>query len=544
MKKIVFFLALGILFFQSAVSNAQRSCYSHEHLMEEIQQDPQRLLRLQQIEEQTQRIIQSGALQGRAVVTIPVVVHVVYNRRSSIENISDAQIQTQIDVLNEDFRTVFPGGSWPQAADAEIEFCMASVDPDGNPTDGITRTSSRKRSHGTSDSVKSSSSGGQDAWPADQYMNIWVCNIGGGILGYAQFPGGNPSTDGVVIDYRYFGTIGTATSPFDLGRTGTHEVGHYLGLRHIWGDGNCNVDDGIADTPIAGGPNYTGEPCTDAPDSCPSSPDRDMFENYMDYSDDGCMSVFTNGQAAVMQAILAGTRSDLANSMVCDGTPPPAEEICDNNIDDDNDGLIDCDDPDCSGATNCQTGGECTAPSLIGASPVGNTNKRKVKMNLSWTAISGAFSYTVEWRAAGSGGWSSSTTSGTSYEVRNLTNGNPYEWRVTANCNTGSATSGIASFTAGQNSRSAARGPQLGTAVKVFPNPAHHSIQVDLGQLLEARVLLLTDITGRTLQEISINDQNTTVEVPVSALPNGLYLVRIGDKQGSTLATTKLVIQR
>ncbi|MCB0630903.1 MAG: M43 family zinc metalloprotease [Saprospiraceae bacterium] len=543
MKKFTFFLVLGLLFFQSNVF-AQRNCYSYEYLMQEIQQDPQRLIRLQQIEEQTRRIIQSGELQGRAVVTIPVVVHVVYNRRNTVEDISDAQIQSQIDVLNEDFRTVFPGGAWPQAADSQIEFCMAKVDPSGNLTDGITRTSSRKRSHGTSNSVKYSSQGGEDAWPADQYMNIWVCNIGGGILGYAQFPGGNPATDGVVIDYRYFGTVGTATYPFHLGRTGTHEVGHYLGLRHIWGDGNCNVDDGISDTPVAGGPNYTAEPCTDAPDSCPSSPDRDMFENYMDYSDDGCMSLFTAGQAAVMQGIMAGTRANLANSTVCSGTPPPTNEICDNGIDDDNDGLIDCDDPDCGNDPNCQVGSECTAPTLIGATPSGNTNKRKVKMVVSWTAVSGAVSYTVEWRTSGSGGWSSGSTSGTSYQISNLTNGNTYEWKVTANCPGSSATSTTASFIAGQSSRSGARGPlQAGSDVQVYPNPARNIMLVDLSHMREAQVLHLTDITGRILREVRIDQEASILEVNVHDLPNGLYLVRISDGEGSRLSSTKLIVQ-
>jgi len=109
--------------------------------------------------------------------------------------------------------------------------------------------------HGTNDSVKLDSSGGKNAWPTGSYLNLWVCNIEGSILGFAHFPGGSASTDGVVINYRYFGTNGTATAPFNLGRTGKHEVVHWLNLRHIWGDGNCKVDDYVSDTPASDNPN-------------------------------------------------------------------------------------------------------------------------------------------------------------------------------------------------------------------------------------------------------------------------------------------------
>ena len=130
------------------------------------------------------------------------------------------------------------------------------MDPNGNATSGITRTSTTVNGFGTNDAVKFDAQGGKDAWPAGEYLNFWVCNIGGGILGYAQFPGGSLATDGVVNGYQYTGTIGTATAPFDLGRTATHEVGHWLNLRHIWGDGGCGIDDFVADTPESDAPNY------------------------------------------------------------------------------------------------------------------------------------------------------------------------------------------------------------------------------------------------------------------------------------------------
>lgn len=291
--------------------SAQRNCGSMDVLEQQIQQDPQRLDRLNDLEQFTQSFVPD---ESKALVTIPVVIHVVYN--GNTQNISASQIQTQMQVLNEDFRRLNSDadGTWSQAADAEIEFCLATVDPNGNATDGIVRVATTRSSFGTNDAVKSSSTGGSNAWPADKYMNVWVCNIGGGILGYAQFPGGPASTDGVVNDYRYFGTNGTAQAPFNLGRTMTHEVGHYLNLRHIWGDGGCGASDFVSDTPDSDASNGG---CQVGSVSCNSV---DMVQNYMDYSDDACMNLFTAGQKSRMQAALAGSRSSLGNSNAC-GTP-------------------------------------------------------------------------------------------------------------------------------------------------------------------------------------------------------------------------------
>jgi len=310
-----------------ANSYSQRQCGAMDHLHDEIENNPERAKILDEIEAHTAKWIkEKGENSARNIITIPVVVHVVY--RTGTENISDAQIQSQIDVLNDDFRRLNSDadGTWSQAADVEIEFCLASVDPDGNPTSGITRTSTTVNGFGTNDAVKFASSGGKDAWPSGDYLNFWVCNIGGGILGYAQFPGGNAATDGVVNGYQYTGTIGTATAPFNLGRTATHEVGHWLNLRHIWGDGGCGVDDFVSDTPTSDAPNYG---CAAGHQSCGTT---DMVQNYMDYSDDGCMNLFTQGQKSRMQALFApgGARVSLTNSEGCgSGNPPPPG--CDDN---------------------------------------------------------------------------------------------------------------------------------------------------------------------------------------------------------------------
>jgi pregnancy-associated plasma protein-A len=259
---------------------------------------------------------------GPTLSRIPVVVHVLY--RTDAENLSDAQVRSQIEVLNRDFRkTNADAGKIPDpfaalAADALIEFGLAVRDPGGDPTSGITRTRTTAPSFdGTIDEMDraiKATSGGARAWPSDSYLNVWVCSLGGGLLGYAQFPGGPAQTDGIVILNTAFGTGGTAAAPFDLGRTATHEVGHWLNLLHIWGDDDsaCSGSDNVRDTPNQGGPN-TG--CPRFPRiSCSNGPDGDMFMNYMDYTDDACMYMFSKGQGARMHAALTGPRAAILAS--------------------------------------------------------------------------------------------------------------------------------------------------------------------------------------------------------------------------------------
>ncbi|MFT4740880.1 MAG: hypothetical protein ACJAT1_001434 [Marivirga sp.] len=231
---------------------------------------------------------------GLGTVNIPVYVHVIYSNAN--ENISDAQVNSQMTVLNADFTATnndingIPSEFAGLVANSNVSFSLA----------GVTRKASSTTDWGTRDAMKSSANGGVDAINPAGAMNIWVCNIGGGILGYAQFPGGASTTDGIVISPQYFGTQGFVAAPFDKGRTATHEVGHYLNLRHIWGDGRCRQDDFVADTPSSDGPNY----------GCPSYPtvnckSADMTMNYMDYSNDACMYMFSEGQKTRMRSIFA-----------------------------------------------------------------------------------------------------------------------------------------------------------------------------------------------------------------------------------------------
>lgn len=310
-------LISGITYAQTS----QRNCGTMEHLEYLKTQDKQLESRMNDIETHTADFVQHQSLmKTSAVVSIPVVVHVLYNTTS--QNISDAQIKSQIDVLNEDFRklnadrTNVPSAFSGLAADAEINFCLASKTPSGASTTGIVRKSTSKTSFGSDDGVKYSSSGGDDAWNTSQYLNLWVCNLGGGLLGYAQFPGGPAATDGVVILYSAFGRTGTLSAPYNKGRTATHEVGHWLNLRHIWGDASCGSDL-VSDTPTQQTSNYG---CPAYPHkTCSNTTSGDMFMNYMDYTDDACMYMFSTGQKTRMKALFAsgGARVGLLSSQGC-----------------------------------------------------------------------------------------------------------------------------------------------------------------------------------------------------------------------------------
>lgn len=293
-------------------------------------------------------------LAGRninAVITIPVVVHVIHNGDAVgvNENISDARVLSQITVLNQDFRRMLDTPGYNDnavGADVEIEFCMAQQKPDGTATNGIDRVNTGVAQYSTEAQVENTLKP-NTIWDPNQYFNIWVVQFStsssaelGGVLGYAQFPyasgiGGmgnavtedNETTDGVIIDWRCFGSTDYVTGNFftdyDKGRTATHEIGHCLGLIHIWGDNSsCSVNatdsnkDYCPDTPAAATENYD---CVTTYNSCPSSAGNDMTENYMDYTNDTCMNTFTLNQKARMIAVMnnANRRASLKTSTAC-----------------------------------------------------------------------------------------------------------------------------------------------------------------------------------------------------------------------------------
>lgn len=271
-----------------------------------LESDPAIRQRQLELEDDTRARRSTGVVVARGLLKIPVIVHVVY--QTTAQNISDSQIQTQISVLNQDFRAKNPDLQklpqvWRQmATDTQIEFSLERV----------TRTKTSKGPFDTDDAMKFSAQGGQDVVTPNTHLNIWVCDIKGGILGYAQFPGGPPATDGVVVLHSAFGTSGTAVAPFNRGRTTTHEIGHYLNLHHIFGDSpvpSCGDGDFVSDTPNQLSPNF-GKPTFPAI-SCNNGPNGDMFVNFMDYVDDEAMFMFTAQQVMRMRTALSKQRPKL-----------------------------------------------------------------------------------------------------------------------------------------------------------------------------------------------------------------------------------------
>ena len=339
MKNIIAILLL--LSFGAHAQQKINRCASHDIVVNRNNQEPGFAQRMNDRFD----YLKSIATENKAIragedtlYRIRCVFHVVYTAPE--ENIPDSVIFSQIEVLNECYRrtnadTVVTREVFkPFAADTKIEFYLATEDPDGNPTTGITRTVGSPTGFlgftPFGDEVKADATGGKDAWPTDRYMNIWVCNVlnGFGILGYAFPPVDAPNwpanstadsaKEGVVLHYPVVGR--NFSAPIDpsvaAGKSAVHEVGHYLGLRHIWGDGDCTEDDGLADTPDAADANQ--QTCDTTLNTCSESPIEypDMIENYMDYSDDRCLNMFTNDQIGIMRASLQGSRRGIRDALV------------------------------------------------------------------------------------------------------------------------------------------------------------------------------------------------------------------------------------
>jgi len=326
---LVCFFALYLIVPHTHAQSTSELCGTDQYHEAQLRENPGLAQRLANLEREYVEYVEAGGsatTRGGGscdIHVIPVVVHVVYNSTNS--NISDEQIHSQIEVLNEDYRRMYDTEGYGHGIDSYIQFCLANFDPNGNPTTGITRTESPVSDHDISNPSPLKS---LIRWNTSRYLNMWIVNDisssgqPGTILGYAQFPGGNPSTDGVVIRHTAFGRTGSVTSPSNRGRTATHEVGHYLGLAHPFQggctgttQGNCLTQgDRICDTPAQDEPPY-GCPslflntCTDAPNNLP-----DPVKNYMNYVNDACMNQFTPGQLDRMEFYLNGTRSQLVST--------------------------------------------------------------------------------------------------------------------------------------------------------------------------------------------------------------------------------------
>jgi hypothetical protein len=319
-------VAIGTNTYSQAV---KRRCSTMEHMEFLKQKDPTLEQRMIDDNKRLQDYINSMPVQRdqNAVITIPVVVHVVW--KTTAQKISLAQVQSQIDVLNKDFShtnadtTNTPTIFKSKAANTGIQFCLAQRTPQGAATNGVVYKQTTVTSFTDDDAVKDTATGGDNAWDVTKYFNIWVCNLGSSLLGYAEFPSSTPSsTYGVVILYNAFGSTGTLIAPYNKGRTATHEIGHCFNLLHIWADEpNCSFDDLISDTPQQKGENYgcpTFPQDNTQPGGCCNNLDvSSMYMNYMDYTDDACMNLFTTGQSNRMNAVLNNLKPSLKTSNGC-----------------------------------------------------------------------------------------------------------------------------------------------------------------------------------------------------------------------------------
>ena len=327
-------------------------CYSDEAYEEMILEFPEYEANRAKIDAQVKAILSDpNREQDGEIITIPVVYHVIHNGDpiGSNENLSAAILQAQLDQLTDDFRRLnsdagnTPADFLPVAADSEIEFCLAMNAPDGTATSGINRYnisqfSGVSESDCWNQSYINTNFKIPTIWDNKRYMNAWTVlkiqrtsDCADTVLGYANFPGGPDNTDGIVLRASTVGSIAMPNpggGAFAIGRTGTHEVGHYLNLYHIWRSSGCSASDLVADTPTHDGPNYTGEPCTyPGPDSCDDGTGDlpDMFQNYMDYSDDACFNLFTTGQKNRMRAAIDASRPGLKTA-TCG--PTEVNDLC------------------------------------------------------------------------------------------------------------------------------------------------------------------------------------------------------------------------
>lgn len=394
---------LGAFLWGGSAIKAQRNCGAMELLEKQVQANPDMERTRQEIEAYTAQYANNNKTNARGLIKIPVVFHIVWRTSAAAENITDAQIQSQMDALNKDFALLnadaskIPSVFKSFASNLEVQFELAKRTPWGASSNGINRyQSSRTTFWGANDEIKKPTFGGVAPWDTKKYLNVWVCAIGSNILGYAQFPGGPASSDGVVLDYQCVGVNGTARAPFNLGRTLTHEVGHYLNLYHVWGNGACG-DDLVSDTPKHSEPNY-GCPTYPQVNTCNIDKNVKMTMNFMDYTNDQCMYMFTNGQKTRVQALFApgGARESLISS----------------------DALV----PGLAAAS-------CGLPTIAP-----ETNLLSNSVTVSWASPTGANTFVLRYKPLSSNTWTTVTLSTNKYNISDLLSNTSYEYQVQSNC--------------------------------------------------------------------------------------------------------------
>lgn len=542
-------LLLGSTLGLAGLVQGQGICGTMDYLNQQMAADPSRAVRLQQADHHALEYAMEHAHgEARSLVVIPVVVHVVW--QNSTENISDARILAMIDQLNLDYAHAnsdaneTPAAFAGLATNTQIQFCMAQRDPNGNATNGIERKQTNVSTFSTNDKVKHNTTGGMDAWPADSYLNLWICDLSSGLLGYAQFPGGPANTDGVVVDH---GTIGGMQTPgimaqYNWGRIAAHEIGHWMNLRHIWGDdGNaCSGTDLVSDTPNQAGPNSN---CPNFPHvTCSNGPNGDMYMNYMDYSNDPCRNMFSLGQADRMQSVFSpgGARATILGSMGC---VPPSGGCTDNH------------EPNGTKATADVITVDTDVTALIG---VGNDvdwykfNNTAAQPNIRIDLTDLPANYDLRLIKSGTQLGNSQNT-GTADEQITYNGGavGSYFVRVWGrkgafdanDCYHLRVTLGSSGFFAGDTRmvpNVAASGPEV---LSIHPNPTNGYVVVEYVATQEGTVSFnIFDALGQAVQTserpVLMGPNSLALDLP--SLPDGLYMVRL--QQGDHFSTHRVVV--
>ena len=495
MTELRHIITIILALFFSVISKAQDASQQHTHtqhcastpfLVRQMAEDATMNTHLAVIE----RLIADNNQQlqtrgGDTVIVIPVVVHVVYG--AAKDNISDLQIMTQISRLNLDFNKQneeldkTPALFKPLIADCRIQFKLATRDPNGNATSGILRYNRPSRNWGTNNDIKNPEKGGISPWNSSNYLNIWVSTIGDGILGYASFPGCAAALDGIVVDNTAFGTTGTARFPFNKGRTCAHEIGHWLGLFHTWGDRECG-DDLVADTPMQKNA-HIGDITTPQYSDCTGLIQLDMTMNFMEYVNDASMWLFTEGQKKRMRTVLTNPaiRGNLAHS---DGATP---------------------------ITTPKNG--CDTVKRVAAYYV--TDKA---FTLAWTAIPYVTSYSVLYRSPSSTKWDTLQSEEAQLSFKQLTAATEYEFKVKADCR-------VSAFSDVVKVRT--KGVEISLPnLTLFPNPARDELYVDFGIKSEETIDIdVMDVNGQNKIHLKDYSLTTRLMLDTRILPNGMYFV-------------------
>jgi hypothetical protein len=532
MKKLITLMILSVVIsgFTTRVQ-AQRMCGTMEYLQQQKADDPTLELRIENYEQALQKWIQENqeaVNSSKATITVPVVVHIVYN--TTAENISDARVLEQIAILNRDYAGLNTGSmgafSTSLKINTDLQFCLAQRTPTGAATTGIERRQTTVTSFSTNNAMKYYAQGGLDAWTSSKYINIWVCNLGGGLCGYAQFPSsGVNATFGVVINYQYFGVTG-AVAPYNLGGTTTHEIGHCFNLYHIWGDdaGACTGTDYCTDVPNQA--NYTyGVHTGLLTDGCSATTPGIQYMNFMDYSDDISYANFTPNQKTRIAALFA-TGGLLYSLGVSDGCTPP-------------------------------TTGSCGTPASLSATAITTTTA-----TLNWGAVSGATSYNVQYRKSGTTAYTLTSSTTTSKAITGLTAATGYEFQVQAVCTIAGSYSGLTTFTTlsaggctdiyeSNNTVATAKTIGVNTAINAmigtstdvdyfkFSNTStQKKIKITLTNLPADYDVKLYKSNGTTLIATSQNGGTTAESIVYNTGTAGTYVIKVYGYGGAYSATS------